>query len=410
MSNFQEKLQKYADVCIQVGSGLREGQRMVLRAPLEAREFAHALTRAAYRAGAKFVDIIWTDQTVSLIRLQESGAEYLSEASTWGAQLVADYMDNGDALFSIAASDPDLLAGQDADRINQVTQAANKAARIASLRISSNKSNWSLAAAPIPGWTKKVFPQLSPEEGEAKLWELIFDMCRINTPDPIGAWKQHTADLTARVQHLNNKAYHALHYKGRGTDLTVGLPAGHIWSAANMKAQNGVVAVANIPTEEAFTLADRTRIDGYVASTKPLSYNGTLIEDFTLHFRGGQVVSAEANKGNAVLQNLLNTDEGARSFGEVALVPHSSPISRSGVMFYNTLFDENASCHFALGRAYSFTLEGGIAMSEEQFRAAGGNTSLVHVDFMVGSETMDIDGITADGQREAVMRAGEWAF
>lgn len=410
MSSFDSKLQKYADVCIRVGLGLREGQRLVLRAPIEARDFARALTRSAYAAGARLVDVLWVDQTMTLIRLEESKSEYLSDASYWFGQAVAEYMDNGDALFSIAAADPDLFAGQDTDKLNAITQANNKAWQVASMRITSNKSNWSLAAVPVPGWTKKVFPDLSPEEGEAKLWEVIFDMCRINTPDPVAAWQQHAADLTARATYLNNKAYTALHYKARGTDLTVGLPQGHIWSGANMQAQNGVDAVANIPTEEVFTLADRTRIDGYVSSTKPLSYNGTLIEDFTLHFRDGQVVNAEANKGNAVLQNLLDTDEGARSFGEVALVPHSSPISQSGLMFFNTLYDENASCHFALGRAYRFTLENGVPMSEEDFRAAGGNTSLVHVDFMVGSETMDIDGITAAGNREPVMRGGEWAF
>lgn len=410
MTDFSVLLQKYADVAIKIGLNLRKGQRLFISAPLEARDLIYALTRSAYKSGAKDVHVNWVDQMLSRIRLEDGSDETLTETSQWLNDALANHIENGDAILSVAGSDPDLMAGLDQQRMRIWQKAAAQSRERVSAGVTQNKCNWLVILTPHPALSAKVFPDLSPEEAEARYWEVIFQMCRIDQADPVAAWKAHIADLSGRAKYLNDKNYSGLHYTSPTTDLHVGLPQGHIWAAAGSTAQNGIDFVANIPTEEVFTLAHTDNIDGLVKSTKPLNYGGTLIENFTLQFSEGSVVNGQAERGQEALDNLLSVDAGARSIGELALVPHSSPISQSGLMFYNTLFDENASSHIALGRAYRFTLEGGNDMSEEEFAQAGGNTSLVHVDFMIGSEDMNIDGIKADGSSEAVMRKGEWAF
>jgi aminopeptidase len=277
-------------------------------------------------------------------------------------------------------------------------------------KITRNAVNWCVVAAAGPAWARKVFPDLPEEQAMENLWQAIFESTRTTQPDPIAAWEHHIRNLKRRSAYLQAKKYSALHYKAPGTDLTLGLPPGHIWRGAQGMAENGVVFTANIPTEEVFTLPDRHRAEGTVAATFPLSYGGSLIEGFSVTFENGRVVKVNAKKNEAILQKLIDTDEGSTRLGEVALVPASSPISRRGHLFYNTLYDENASCHIAIGRAYRFTLTGGEELSDEEFMAAGGNMSLNHVDFMIGSDKMDIDGIKDDGTREPVMRLGEWAF
>jgi aminopeptidase len=265
-------------------------------------------------------------------------------------------------------------------------------------------------ASAAPAWAAKIFPDLKPEEAEEKLWRAIFETTRATEPDPIAAWETHIRNLRKRADYMQARQYSALHYKSPTTDFTLGLPQGHKWVSARSLAENGVDFTANMPTEEIFTLPDRQRADGVVTATFPLSYGGSLIEDFTVTFENGKVVKVTAKKNEAILRKLVDTDEGSTRLGEVALVPASSPIASRGHLFYNTLFDENASCHIAIGRAYRFTLTGGEELTDEEFHAAGGNTSITHVDFMIGSPQMDIDGIQADGTREPVMRSGEWAF
>jgi aminopeptidase len=267
-----------------------------------------------------------------------------------------------------------------------------------------------VVAAAGEGWAKKIFPKLEPEKAQAKLWKAIFESSRIDQPDPIKAWEKHIVSLRERAKYMQAKQFDALHYKGPGTDFTLGLPYGHRWISAQSLAQNGVAFTANMPTEEVFTLPDRHRADGLITATFPLSYGGTLIDDFQVTFENGRITKVTAKKGEAALQKLVDTDEGSHRLGEVALVPASSPIAKRGHLFYNTLFDENASCHIAIGRAYRFTLTGGEELTDEEFISAGGNVSLNHVDFMIGSPKMDIDGIHKDGSREPVMRKGEWAF
>jgi len=274
----------------------------------------------------------------------------------------------------------------------------------------NNSMNWCVISAARPSWAKKMFPKLTVEKAVAKQWTTIFKMCRVDAEDPIAAWENHIHDLRARSAYLNSRQYDSLKYSAPGTDLTLGLPKGHHWASARETSQNGIDFTANIPTEETFTMGDRSRAEGIVTSTKTLNYSGTLIENIVVRFKDGRAIEAHASRNEDVLRKMIDTDDGAGRLGEIAIVPNSSPISKSGLMFHNTLFDENASCHLAFGRAYKFNMQGGLKMSDEEFASRGGNQSLIHIDFMVGSDKMNIDGITADGKVEPVLRNGEWAF
>ena len=412
----QELLRKYAEAIVKVGLNLRAGQRLIItnataRGVLPpARPLVHEVTRAAYAAGARYVDVIWGDEEMLRLRLQNAPADSFNEYSTWQVQGIQDILEKGDALLSIYANDPDVYHGLDSERLGAMQRSHLEHWAPISTLVTRNASNWSIAAASAPAWAAKIFPDLPLEEAEEKLWQAIFETTRATTPDPVAAWEEHIQNLRRRASYLQAKKYSALHYKSDKTDFTLGLPNGHKWISAQSLAENGIAFTANMPTEEVFTLPDRHRADGIVTSTLPLSYGGSLIEDFTVTFENGKIVKVTAKKNEALLQKLVDTDEGSTRLGEVALVPVSSPIARRGHLFYNTLFDENASCHIAIGRAYRFTLTGGEEFTDEEFSAAGGNTSITHVDFMIGSPQMDIDGIREDGTREPVMRSGEWAF
>jgi aminopeptidase len=412
----QELLQKYADAIVRVGLNLRAGQRLIITnatsrgVPPAGRALVHAVTRAAYAAGARFVDVIWGDEEMLRLRVQDAPADSFSEYPKWQVNGITDIIKNGDALLSIYANNPDVYNGLDPERLGAMQRSHLENYQEISLSVTRNAINWCVVASGAPAWAAKVFPDLPVEEAEAKLWQAIFEMTRAVEPDPVAAWVEHIKNLRKRADYLQAKKYNALHYKSDKTDFTLGLPNGHKWISAQSLAENGVVFTANMPTEEIFTLPDRHRADGIVHSTFPLSYGGSLIEDFTVTFEKGKIVKVTAKKNEALLQKLVDTDEGSTRLGEVALVPVSSPIARRGDLFYNTLFDENASCHIAIGRAYRFTLTGGEELTDEEFNAAGGNTSMTHVDFMIGSPHMDIDGLLPDGTRQPVMRSGEWAF
>jgi aminopeptidase len=412
----QELLQKYAKAIVRVGLNLREGQRLIITnatargVPPAGRALVHEVTKAAYAAGAKYVEVIWGDEEMQRIRLQNAPADSFDEYPKFHINAVMDMIENGDALLSIYANDPDAYAGLDPDRIAAMQKIHLQNNSPISMQVSRNAINWCVVASASPAWAAKVFPDLEGQEAEEKLWQAIFETTRATQPDPVAAWQAHIANMKKRGGYMQAKKYSALHFPGTGTDFTLGLPNGHKWISAQSMAENGVAFTANMPTEEIFTLPDRFRAEGTVAATFPLSYGGSLIEDFSVTFKDGQIVKVSAKKNEAILQKLVETDEGSRRLGEIALVPASSPIGSRGHLFYNTLFDENASCHIAIGRAYRFTLIGGEELTEEEFVAAGGNVSLNHVDFMIGSPQTDIDGITEDGRREPVMRQGEWAF
>ena len=409
-------LQKYAEAIVKVGLNIRAGQRLIITlmatrgVPHQFAPLVREVAKAAYSVGAKYVEVLWGDEEMLRLRAQYAPRDSFDEYPTHTIDAIMNMITNGDALLSISGSNPDLLGGLDPEVVGMMqTRHLNVASKVSEF-VTTNAINWCVVAAAGEDWAKKIFPDLSAEKAQAKLWKAIFETTRIDQPDPIEAWKKHILFLRERAKYLQAKQFTALHYKGPGTDFTLGLPNGHQWISAQSMAQNGIAFTANMPTEEVFTLPDRNRADGVVAATFPLSYGGTLIEDFQVTFENGRIVKVAAKKGEAALQKLVDTDEGSHRLGEVALVPASSPIAQRGHLFYNTLFDENASCHIAIGRAYRFTLTGGEELNDEEFTSAGGNVSLNHVDFMIGSSKMDIDGVHKDGSREPVMRQGEWAF
>jgi aminopeptidase len=415
-SKHEKLLQKYAEVIVRVGLNLRKGQRLIITnsrlrgVSITAAPLVRAVVRSAYEAGARFVDVIWADEELLRIRLQNASRESLAEYPKWQIAAQMDMIEHGDAILTILADDPDLMSGFDSESVAFLQKTHLENHKPVGSALSRDAVNWCLVAASSPAWAAKMFPKLEPEQAEKKLWKAIFETTRVDQDDPVEAWKEHIQNLAARAKYLQAKQYTALHYSAPGTDFTLGLPHGHRWISAQMPAENGVDFTANLPTEEVFTLPDCRRADGTVSATLPLSYGGSLIEDFSLTFEDGRVVKVHAEKNEAILTKLIETDEGAARLGEVALVPASSPIAKRGHLFYNTLFDENASCHIAIGRAYRFTLTGGEELTDEEFSAAGGNNSLTHVDFMIGSNKMNIDGIKADGSHEAVIHKGEWAF
>lgn len=412
-----ELLRKYADLTVRVGLNLRTGQRLLIIGPLanggaslEAAPLIREIAVSAYHAGAPLVEALWGDEEMLLSRFKHAPAESFQQYSDWLPRTLVDHVDGGHAVLSVYANDPDQLKDENPQRISALQQATARAVRAFRERISRNQANWTVISAAGTRWAAKVFADVAPEQQIARMWEAITRLCRLDRPDPVAAWNTHLANLAARRDQLNAKRYAALKYKGPGTEMTLGLPTGHTWVSGTSTSQRGIEFAPNLPTEEVFTIAHKDKVEGTVRSTKPLSYGGTLIEGFTLRFEGGRVVKVSADRGEAVLQQLVDTDDGAGRLGEVALVPHSSPVSQSGRLFYNTLFDENAASHVALGSAYKFTLEGGDQMDDDAFERAGGNRSAVHVDFMIGSGELDIDGVRADGTSEPLMRRGEWVI
>jgi aminopeptidase len=404
------ELDRYADVIVHVGLNIQPGQRLLVRADIQTAPLVRSVARAAYAAGAPFVDVLWADEELGLVRVKHAPRDSFEEIPAWQPRVNEDYIRDGAALVSIRGDRPGLLAGQDPEAISSMMQALARANMPVSALIQRNATAWAVVAYPTPGWAAQVFPELPDDEAVAKLWAAIAAACRLDSANPVEAWRGHLASLNARCAYMNEKAYTALHYRAPGTDLTLGLPEGHIWAGGDSENERGVTFVANLPTEEIFTMPHRARAEGVLRSSRPLSYAGTLITEISIAFQGGRVTKVGAATGQEVLQRVVDTDEGSARLGEVALVPDNSPISRSGILFANTLFDENAASHLALGSAYRINVANGPGMNDEQFNGAGGNLSAIHLDFMIGSAEMQIDGVRADGQAEPVMRDGEWAF
>ncbi len=410
MTNFNEKLTNYAELAVKVGVNIQPGQNLYIAATIDNPEFVRLLVKTAYEVGAKNVYVDWSDDVITRTRFELAPEEVFSEFPEWKVQERMTLADGGAAFMSIMSQSPDLLKGIESSRISAFQKASGTALSKYRQYVQSDKISWTVVAAPSVAWAAKVFPSLPSEEQIPALWEAIFKAVRADVESPIQAWTDHDATLHTKVDYLNEKKYHKLHYTAPGTDLTIELPKGHLWCGAGSINEKGDAFMANMPTEEVFTVPLKTGVNGYVSSTKPLSYGGNLIEDFKITFENGRIVSVEAKEGQEVLEQLVATDEGAKYLGEVALVPHKSPISESGLLFYNTLYDENASNHLAIGSAYAFCLEGGKKMSQEELAEHGLNQSITHVDFMIGSESMDIEGILEDGTKEAVFQQGNWAF
>lgn len=408
IDSFERDLDTYAELAVTIGVGLQPGQRFLIRASLEAAPLVRLVAAQAYRSGARLVETLWNDPQLLLERYRHAPRDSFDEHTTWWVNAGIEYAERGDAVLSIFGVDPDLLAGQDPQLVATVQRTEALAARPYVNYIIGDAINWSIVAYAVEPWAAKVFPELPADERVDGLWQTIFDICRVRTANPIAAWHDHDRTLNARADFLTGRQYAAIRLTGPGTDLTVGLADHHRWMGGGSTPENGVHCVPNIPTEEVFTTPHRERAEGTVRATMPLNYGGTLIDGFEMTFRDGRIVGYSAEKGADLLKSLIEMDEGSACLGELALVPASSPIARSGRLFYNTLYDENAASHVALGRAYKKCVDLGDDMTDEQFAAAGGNDSIAHVDFMIGSAEMDADGILPDGTAEPLMRRGEF--
>ena len=409
MTSHDQLLDRYAELIIRSGLNVRVGQQVLMTAPLEAVDLVRRVTFHAYKAGASLVTTLYSDEQTSLMRFRHGAETAFDAAPGWLFNGMAEaFRDGSTARLAIIGEDPSLLSKEDPEHVSRANRARSRAYKPVIEQITGFATNWCVVSAATPSHAKSVFPQLPPEQALAALWAAIFKCTRADQPDPVAAWKDHNAALHARVQMLNGKRYAALKYVGPGTDFTLGLVDNHVWAGGASTARNGILCNPNIPSEEVFTMPHRERADGIVRSTKPLSYQGSLIDGISVRFEKGRIVEGTAEKGGDVFRKMIETDEGAARLGEVALVPHSSPISASGIVFNETLYDENAASHIAVGQAYAQNMEGTAEMSAEQKLAAGMNTSLIHVDWMIGSGELNVDGVTKDGKAEALMRNGEW--
>ncbi|MFC0763578.1 aminopeptidase [Enterococcus faecalis] len=410
LENFNENLKKYARLIAETGVNVQDNHTVVLQISVDQAPLARLITEEAYRLGAAEVIVQWSDETIQREFLAHAATDRIENVPQYKIDQTDDWIAKGASRISVVSSNPDALAGVDAQRVAAFQAANGKALVNLRKATQANKVSWTVVAAASEGWAAKVFPELATSEEQVDaLWNEIFKTTRIYEENPVIAWDIHDKKLQEKAAELNEQQFTALHYTAPGTDLTIGLPKNHLWEGAGSYNARGEEFMANMPTEEVFTAPDSRRVDGYVSSTKPLSYAGTIISGMKFTFKDGKVVDFSAEQGEEALKNLLAIDEGAKHLGEVALVPDPSPISQSGLIFYNTLFDENASNHLAFGSAYAFNLQGGTEMSEEELAEAGLNRSQTHVDFMIGSDKMNIDGIKEDGTIVPVFRNGDWA-
>ncbi|PTJ77485.1 aminopeptidase [Mammaliicoccus sciuri] len=407
---YEKQLQKYAELLVKVGLNVQEKEPVYIQASIDASEFVHLVVEEAYKIGAEDVKVRYNDDRIAQLKYQYEPEAFFENVKQYDIDEKMDYLDRKAAFLSIVSSSPDSLKDADPNKIRKSMAANGKVFKDYMVAVQSDRMSWCVASYPSVGWAKMMFPELSDNEAVNKLLETILKTVRVDQEDPVKAWEEHDHLLHEKGDYLNNKKYKALHYKSAGTDLTIELPDGQYWSGASSVNSKGNSFVANMPTEEVFTAPHKNGVNGTVSNTLPLSYSGNIIDDFTLTFKDGVVVDYKAGVGEEILKSILETDEGSKRLGEVALVPVDSPISNMNTLFYNTLFDENASCHIALGSAYAFCIEGGKDMSAEQLAENGLNDSTTHVDFMIGSKDLSIDGILENGEKEPVFRDGNWAF
>lgn len=407
----EEQLQKYAALVVKTGVNIQKDQTLVIMSPIECADFTRLVSEAAYKEGAREVVIHWNDEKSTKVKYLYAQEEIFDEVPNWQVESMTSYSQKGACFLSISASDPDLMKEVDPKRIARTQKAKQIALKEHTERLMSNKNSWCVVSVPTKAWASKIFPSLKEEEAVEKLWDNIFKIVRVDQDDPVAAWKRHTDILAKSMKLLNQYNFKKLHFKNSlGTDLIIELPNNHLWLGGAEKTSEGIEFIANIPTEEVFSAPKRNGVNGIVYSTKPLNYGGNLVSNFSLTFEAGKVVDFSAEEGYDTLKGILETDEGSKYLGEVALVPYNSPISNSGIIFYNTLYDENASCHLALGRAYNACVANGDDMSQDELIEAGINTSLAHVDFMIGSEDMNITGISFNDEKIPVFINGNWAF
>ena len=402
-------IDRLAELAVKTGLALIPGQDLMITAPIEALPLVRKITDYAYKSGACVVTPIFSDPEMVLSRYRNALDASFDQAANWLYDGMGAAFDNNTARLAIVGDDPMLLANEDPEKVGRVNKANSQAVTPARERITRFDINWNIVAWPGLAWAKRMFPDLPENEAQAKLAEAIFSASRVNVSNPIEAWNNHNKNLRKRSNWLNQQNFASLHFSGPGTDLTVGLADGHEWMGGASLARNGITCNPNIPSEEVFTTPHCMKVQGTVSSTKPLSHQGTLIDNICVKFEAGSITEAHASKGEEVLFKVLDSDEGARRLGEVALVPLSSPISQSGLLFYNTLFDENAASHIALGQCYSKCFKGGENLSKDEIIKRGGNSSMIHIDWMIGSEEINVDGMNSNGASIPIFRNGEWA-
>ena len=405
MSPFDEKLAKLAKLGVQTGVNLQIGQELIVTAPLEAAALVHDVTRAAYQQGARLVTCLYEDPVMIRTRFDLAGDSSLDYAPGWMSQGVSQALEGGAARLFIAGPYPDLLNGIPPQKVLRAHTSAALAGSQEMRFTSDSLVNWSVVPFVTESWARMVFPDLVPAEAVLRLWEAVFEVTRADCPDPVGAWSRHTSSLNSRREILQARRFDTLHFHDGRTDLRIGLVEGHRWVGGSTRGANGVDCVCNIPSEELFTCPHKDRADGRVFLSKPLAIAGDLVDDVCIEFRDGLAVSIRARKGQGVLENLLSGNEASRRLGEIALVPNSSPVSARGFLFYSALLDENAASHFAFGQSY-----GACLISARSTEKSGVNEAPIHIDCMFGTAEMDVDGISAEGRGEAILRAGEFVL
>lgn len=402
---------KYASLAVNIGVNIQKDNILVISSPIETAEFARLITEEAYKSGAKDVIVHYGDQKLTKIKLENSSLETISNIPEWQAESYNYYARQEACFISISASDPDGLKGVPVEKIGASQKARTSALKEYFDNSMSNKCRWCVLSVPTLSWAKKVFPKVSDDEAMESLWDVIFKTVRVDTENPVNAWKKHNAYLEEKIKFMNNNNFKSVHLKSaNGTDLNIELPEGHIWAGGSEGDVNGIPFNANIPTEEVFTLPKKTGVNGIVYSSKPLSYGGNLIDNFSITFKDGKAIDFTAETGYDVLKQMLESDEGAKYLGEVAFVPYNSPISNSKLIFFNTLFDENAACHLAFGRAYESCVKDADKYSEEELEKIGVNNSVIHVDFMIGTSDLEITGINKNGEAIQIFSNGNWEF
>lgn len=410
--SFETQLERYARLIVKLGVDVQPGQQVLIRAPLFADKLVHLITTAAYAQGARRVHVNWEDEELNRLFLVHSSLEELAEVPQWKVGFYEELAADGAAIITIYSPNPELLKDVDKDRIGIAQKSGGAAFQKFMSYLNSYRIPWCLLSVPNPAWATSVFPNMPVDEAVQKLWASIFYTTRVNQPDPVQAWLDHTETLRTRLELLNELQFRSLHYRSEGTQLEIVLPKGHVWRGGRRQAETGQSFIPNIPAEEVFTAPEKSGVNGTVRSTKPLSYAGRLLEPFTVTFEKGRAVQINTpiEEDAELLRLLLDSDAGAPFLGEVAIVPDDSPISELGIIFKNTLFDENAACHLAFGNAYPRCVEAGETMTPEQLEQHGLNTSIIHMDFMIGSGELDIVGELASGERVNVLKRGKWVL
>jgi aminopeptidase len=405
-------LQNYAKLIVHTGVNLQKDQTLVIFSPIEAAPFTRLVAQCAYDRGAKDVVVRWEDEKLTKIKYESAPDATLETVPEWQKDFYLSYAREGAAFVSIYAEDPELMKDVDPNRIMKANKALGTAIREYRERRMNNQNRWVVVSVPTASWAKKVFPAEATEEAAIeRLWNVIFQTVRADLENPIEAWQEHCRHLKTRREYFAKNPMKSLHIQNSlGTDLHVELPEGHIWLGGSEFSPDGVEFVANMPTEELFTVPKKTGVNGKVVASMPLNHNGSLIENFSLDFKNGKVIGYQAETGYETLKNIIETDEGSCYLGELALVPYQSPISNLNILFYNTLYDENASCHLAIGKAYPVCIKNGDKMTKEELEVAGVNDSLTHVDFMFGTEDLTITGKAVDGTEVAIFRDGNFVI